>query len=161
MTRLRFPVFTVIFLFTTTSVLILQRINKRAPGLCSECKVAGAWSWRPECVKLCHRTHIIRLYFDHCFLKMAVFYDGGSKDLWNVGELLPDYTALQPRRRPSSYSPPWEPQIQHCFFVLFVRWGMHTKVWSDSLKGKEYFEDLGVCGRIISRRIESGLRRCG
>jgi hypothetical protein len=25
--------------------------------------------------------------------------------------LLPDYTALQPRRQPSSYSPPWEPQI--------------------------------------------------
>jgi hypothetical protein len=24
--------------------------------------------------------------------------DGGSKDLWNVGILLPDYTALQPRR---------------------------------------------------------------
>jgi hypothetical protein len=37
--------------------------------------------------------------------------DGGSKDLWNVGTLLPDYTALQPRRQPSSYSPPWEPQI--------------------------------------------------
>jgi hypothetical protein len=37
--------------------------------------------------------------------------DGGSKDLWNVGKLLPDYTALQPRRQPSSYSPPWEPQI--------------------------------------------------
>jgi hypothetical protein len=27
--------------------------------------------------------------------------DGGSKDFWNVGEL-PDYTALQPRRQPSS-----------------------------------------------------------
>jgi hypothetical protein len=37
--------------------------------------------------------------------------DRGSKDLWNVGELLPDYTVLQPRRQPSSYSPPWEPQI--------------------------------------------------
>jgi hypothetical protein len=37
--------------------------------------------------------------------------DGGSKDLWNVGKLLPDYTALQPRRQPSSYSPPWEPHI--------------------------------------------------
>jgi hypothetical protein len=37
--------------------------------------------------------------------------DGGSKDLWNVGKLLPDYTVLQPRRQPSSYSPPWEPQI--------------------------------------------------
>jgi hypothetical protein len=29
--------------------------------------------------------------------------DGGSKVLWNVGKLLPDYTALQPRRQPSSY----------------------------------------------------------
>jgi hypothetical protein len=28
--------------------------------------------------------------------------DGGSKDLWNDGKLLPDYTALQPRRQPSS-----------------------------------------------------------
>jgi hypothetical protein len=26
---------------------------------------------------------------------------GGSKDLWNAGKLLPDYTALQPRRQPS------------------------------------------------------------
>jgi hypothetical protein len=51
-------------------------------------------------------------------LKMAVFWaithrpdDGGSKDLWNDGRLLPDCTALQHRRQPSSYSPPWEPQI--------------------------------------------------
>jgi hypothetical protein len=27
--------------------------------------------------------------------------DGGSKDLWNIGSLQPDYTALQPRRRSS------------------------------------------------------------
>jgi hypothetical protein len=36
--------------------------------------------------------------------------DGGSKDLWNVGKFLPDYTALQPRRQPSSFSPLCEPQ---------------------------------------------------
>jgi hypothetical protein len=39
---------------------------------------------------------------------MAVFWvvamthrpdDGGSKDLWNVGKLLPDYTALRTHRR--------------------------------------------------------------
>jgi hypothetical protein len=44
-------------------------------------------------------------------MKMAVFWvvaprsrsdDGGSKDLWNVGKFLPDYTAQQPRRQPSS-----------------------------------------------------------
>jgi hypothetical protein len=28
--------------------------------------------------------------------------DGGSKDLWNAGKLLPYYMALQPRRQPSS-----------------------------------------------------------
>jgi hypothetical protein len=39
--------------------------------------------------------------------------DGGSKDLWNVGKLLPDYTKQQPRRQPSSYSPPWEPQFKN------------------------------------------------
>jgi hypothetical protein len=37
--------------------------------------------------------------------------DGDSKDLWNVGKTIPDYTVLQPRRQPSSYSPPWKPQI--------------------------------------------------
>jgi hypothetical protein len=37
--------------------------------------------------------------------------DGSSKYLWNVGKLLPAYAALQPRRQPSSSSPPWEPQI--------------------------------------------------
>jgi hypothetical protein len=37
--------------------------------------------------------------------------DGSSKVLWNVGKFLPDYTALQPRRQPSSYQPPWEPQV--------------------------------------------------
>jgi hypothetical protein len=30
---------------------------------------------------------------------------------WNVGKLLPDYTAQQPKRQPSSYFPPWEPEI--------------------------------------------------
>jgi hypothetical protein len=37
--------------------------------------------------------------------------DGGSKDLRNVGELIPVYTELKPRRQPSSCSLPWEPQI--------------------------------------------------
>jgi hypothetical protein len=44
--------------------------------------------------------------------------DGGSKDLRNVGKLLPDYTVLQPRRQPSSYSPPWESQILLCQDVM-------------------------------------------
>jgi hypothetical protein len=52
--------------------------------------------------------------------KMAVFClhlpdDGGSKDLWNVCKLLPDDTAQQPRRQPSSYSPPWEPKSHQVY----------------------------------------------
>jgi hypothetical protein len=31
--------------------------------------------------------------------------------IWNVGKLLPDYKAQQPRRQSSSYSPPREPEI--------------------------------------------------
>jgi hypothetical protein len=34
-----------------------------------------------------------------------------SKHLCNVGKLLPDDTAQQPRKQPSSFSSPWEPQI--------------------------------------------------
>jgi hypothetical protein len=37
--------------------------------------------------------------------------DGGSKHLWSFGEFIPDYTVQQPKRQPSSYSPPWEPEI--------------------------------------------------
>jgi hypothetical protein len=39
--------------------------------------------------------------------------DGGSTDLWNAVELIPVYTALQPRGQPSLYSLSWEPQIIH------------------------------------------------
>jgi hypothetical protein len=39
--------------------------------------------------------------------------DRGSTDLWNVGKLIPFYTALQPTRQLSSYSLPWEPQVTH------------------------------------------------
>jgi hypothetical protein len=50
--------------------------------------------------------------FTAASMKMAVFWvvvpcnpdDGGSKDPRNVGELLPVYTALQPRSRSSSSS---------------------------------------------------------
>jgi hypothetical protein len=38
-------------------------------------------------------------------LHMAYPDDGGSKYLWNVGKLLPDYMALQPKRQPSSLFP--------------------------------------------------------
>jgi hypothetical protein len=38
--------------------------------------------------------------------------DEGSKHLWNVGKLLPDYKVQIPEdSQSSSYSPPWEPEI--------------------------------------------------
>jgi hypothetical protein len=35
----------------------------------------------------------------------------GSKHPWNVSQYLPDYTVQHPRRQPSSYSSPWEPEM--------------------------------------------------
>jgi hypothetical protein len=54
--------------------------------------------------------------------------DGGSKDLWNVGKLLPDYTVLQPRTQPSSYSPPREPQIQLILWRAIVNTAITFRV---------------------------------
>jgi hypothetical protein len=62
----------------------------------------------------CSLVDVYQRFRDPCYLHHPGDKypdDGGSKALWNVGKLLPDYTALQPRRQPSSYSPPWEPQI--------------------------------------------------
>jgi hypothetical protein len=62
----------------------------------------------------CSLVDVYRRFRDTCCLHHQGD-DGGRKYLWNVGKLLPDYTALQPRRQPSSYSPSWEPQI-----LLFI-----------------------------------------
>jgi hypothetical protein len=60
-------------------------------------------------------------------IKMAVFcpHDGSIKHLWNVGELIPDYTPQQPRWQLSVFTSPWEPEIWHyahtsCFLSVFV-----------------------------------------
>jgi hypothetical protein len=64
--------------------------------------------------------------------------DGGSKDLWNVGTTLPDYTVLQPRRQPSSYSPPWEPQILLRVFFFSVTVGSHWFYWDTLFATQRY-----------------------
>jgi hypothetical protein len=57
--------------------------------------------------------------------------DGGSKYLWNVGKILLDYTVLQPKRQPSSYSLLWEPeilptaQINSIYFVTMHMGNIH------------------------------------
>jgi hypothetical protein len=51
-------------------------------------------------------SHGVEYEDEDCCLPGCSPDDGGSKDLRNVGKLLPDYTVLQPRRQQSSYSPP-------------------------------------------------------
>jgi hypothetical protein len=46
-----------------------------------------------------------------CLCHQGAEWDGGSKHLWNVGKLLPDYTTGKPRRRTSSLKPSWEPEV--------------------------------------------------
>jgi hypothetical protein len=57
--------------------------------------------------------------------KVAAFWVVAA-DLWNAGKLLPDYTALQPRRQPPSYSPPWEPQSYKCQWSLWPEMMLYT-----------------------------------
>jgi hypothetical protein len=51
----------------------------------------------------------------HLILLHSSWDDGGSRDLWNVGKLIPDYMALQSRRQPSLYLLLWKPQILQCW----------------------------------------------
>jgi hypothetical protein len=44
--------------------------------------------------------------------------DGGSKHLWKIGKLLPNYTVQQPRIQPFSYSLLWEPQISTDIIII-------------------------------------------
>jgi hypothetical protein len=70
---------------------------------------------------------------------------------------LPDYTALQPRRQPSSCSPPWEPQILHLdgfhreqkeqprfLFIQFVTTALGTYIWNTY--NMPMFRNLDLCG---------------
>jgi hypothetical protein len=61
---------------------------------------------------------------------MAVFWFV-APCTWNVGKLLPDYTAQQPRRQPPSYSPPWEFVIYDDLSSL-IRWDFRfsrRRIW--------------------------------
>jgi hypothetical protein len=60
----------------------------------------------------------------------------GSKHLWNVGKLLPDFTAQEPRRQPFSYSPPLEPgisQVMSGCYALFEKCA-----WNKRISGSSY-----------------------
>jgi hypothetical protein len=71
--------------------------------------------------------------------------DGGSKHLWNVGKLLPDYMAWQLRRQSSSYSLPWEPQISQNSYDL-------PKIYYKQLKPNfNSYNEHGLCCRITHK----------
>jgi hypothetical protein len=64
--------------------------------------------------------------------RLSAADDGGSKHLWIVCKILPDYMAQQPRRQPSSYSPPPEPQITLTTIGTLSRiWGSHGGEYED------------------------------
>jgi hypothetical protein len=84
------------------------------------------------CLLGCSAVQSIEVY--QCFTGAFCLHhqgdddDGDSKYLWNVGKLLPDYTALQLRRQPSSFSPPWKPQIRPCSSLYGNRAAEGTRV---------------------------------
>jgi hypothetical protein len=57
----------------------------------------------------------------------------------SYGKLVPDYTVQEPRRQPSSYSRPWEPEILPNIFStewlsLHVRYVYEDKIMEDFLQ---------------------------
>jgi hypothetical protein len=49
----------------------------------------------------CSLVEVCLRFRGPCYLHQQGDEAWGNKDLWNVGKLLPDYTALQPTRQPS------------------------------------------------------------
>jgi hypothetical protein len=72
--------------------------------------------------------------------------DGGSKYLWNVGKLLPDYTAQEPRTQPSSYSPPWEHEI--------------SLQWTTLIEKQPIWREMMICIEIFSHETQGWLHIC-
>jgi hypothetical protein len=66
--------------------------------------------------------------------------DAGSKHLWNVRKLLPDYMVQNPRRQPSSYSPPWKPEISPSTNV-FLEMSFESHLIHNSVKKSAFSKD--------------------
>jgi hypothetical protein len=71
--------------------------------------------------------------------------DGDRKHLWNVGKLLPDYTAQQPRRQPSSYSPQWEPEIAD----TIASEEYTTSIFNPEYGGSMFLRNVGVYLQVL------------
>jgi hypothetical protein len=114
----------------------------------------------------CSLVHVYRCFRGVCCLHHP-HGDGGSKHLWNVGKILPDYMAQHPRRRSSSipnytaFSHFMSGKLEYhtqllirhvfCSKVRCWRPSMHTQ---DALRSKETSETRAVtCGRYLTRRV--------
>jgi hypothetical protein len=58
----------------------------------------------------------------------------GGRYLWNVAKLLPVHTVLQPRRHPTSYSPPWGLKILLRRFQVCVT--SELVWWAETFQGR-------------------------
>jgi hypothetical protein len=80
-------------------------------------ELLSLYYYTKNCYKAMHTSHQFLVTRRICYISESSITDShcpddrGRKFLWNVSKLLTDYTALQPKRQPSSFSPPWEPQI--------------------------------------------------
>jgi hypothetical protein len=83
----------ILMCYTSRFLCGTEESYKKITGLLAEIRTRGRLSMKQECQPL---TMTLTL------LGCDRPDDGGSKDLWNVGKLLPDYTVLQPRRQQSS-----------------------------------------------------------
>jgi hypothetical protein len=89
-------------LLTVSYLCALGNISQKQPklneiGRCLWMKMADFWDVAPRSL-----VEVYGRFRGICCLHHQGDDDGGSKDLWNVGKLLPDYTVLQPRRQQSS-----------------------------------------------------------
>jgi hypothetical protein len=78
--------------------------------------------------------------------------DGRNKHLWNVSKLS-DCTALLPGKQPSTYSPPWEPEILlqlNCFIQVRFLWYLITSLRHHALIA--LFRNLNCSFTIFSYR---------
>jgi hypothetical protein len=94
--------------------------------------------------------------------------DGGSKHLWNCGKLLPDYTALQPRRQKSTIKINLEFGENVAVFI-WLKTGStceHGKELYGSIKGREswatfrfpWSENNSVSWSLLSKDWATGVQ---
>jgi hypothetical protein len=93
--------------------------------------------------------------------------DGGSMHIWNIGKLLPNYTAQHPRRLLSSYSLPWEPETsafktvswEWDRFETSSCWHLRSSLRSRRHAGCNIYISTHTFLRVLCTRLGQELRR--